>query len=255
MKIKLPIEKGFSLVEIMIATSLSLVLIGGVLQIYQSSKTTYNLQNELADLQENERVALDVLNSNIRMAGFFRGVPRGFIETSVDPNNSSLQQTMDGGGTNNDRITVVFQSNTDCLGQDTSGDGIGFSVNTFFVENEQLKCRGNGGADGGSITTLGKNAQVLANNIESMQILYGINTSGDATDVAPDRFVNLNDVSDISKVTGIRIALLIRSAGAVKPQPEPYSYTLLDASPIADSNGDKHKRQVVTSSILLRNAM
>ena len=244
-------SSGFSLVEIMIASTLSLVLIGGVMQIYQSSKVTYNLQNELADLQENERIALNVLNSNIRMAGFSQNIPvTSFIDRSDDPYTDADAEgnrpklTRDGGGNNSDQITIRYQSDVDCLGQDVPATGI--AINTFFIQNEELKCRGNGNAA----------SQPLASNIESMQILYGINTSSDAEDVAPDRYVNIDAVSDVSKVTGIRIALLIRSAGAVKSQPEEYSFTLLDAPPIEDTDdvGDRHKRQVVTSTILLRNA-
>jgi len=248
-------ERGFSLVEIMIASSLSLVLIAGVLQIYQSSKTTYNLQNELADLQENERIALSVLTTNIRMTGFARDVPVfPFIDTVDDPVNTSFKLTQDGGGTNNDRITIKFQSNTDCLGEDTSG--VGFAVNTFFIENEELKCRGNGTATGGNPTTVAGTAQPLASNIESMQILYGVNTSSNATDSAPNRYVNIGDsalASDMSNVTGVRIALLIRSSGSVKPQTESADFTLLDSPTL--SYNDNHKRQLVTTTILLRNSL
>jgi type IV pilus assembly protein PilW len=64
-------EQGFSLIEIMIALVISLILMAGVLTIMSSSKRTYLLQDELGQLQENARFALDDIAFNVRMAGFY----------------------------------------------------------------------------------------------------------------------------------------------------------------------------------------
>jgi len=62
-------QRGLSLIELMIATSLSLILTTGVIQIFSSSKQTSRVQDSLARLQENARFALDLLAHDIRMAG------------------------------------------------------------------------------------------------------------------------------------------------------------------------------------------
>jgi len=62
-------QKGLSLIELMIATGLSLILTLGVIQIFSSSKQTSRVQDSLARLQENARFALDLLAHDIRMAG------------------------------------------------------------------------------------------------------------------------------------------------------------------------------------------
>jgi type IV pilus assembly protein PilW len=59
-----------TLVEIMVAITISLVLLSGVMQIFLSSKQTYRMNEELARLQENGRVVLDLLSRDIRMTGF-----------------------------------------------------------------------------------------------------------------------------------------------------------------------------------------
>lgn len=64
-------EQGFSLIEIMIALVISLILMAGVLTIMSSSKRTYLLQDELGQLQENARFALDDIAFNLRVAGFY----------------------------------------------------------------------------------------------------------------------------------------------------------------------------------------
>jgi type IV pilus assembly protein PilW len=63
-------QRGLTLVELMIAMILGLFLIGGLLQIFISSKQTYRMQEALSRLQENGRFAIDFMTRDIRLAGF-----------------------------------------------------------------------------------------------------------------------------------------------------------------------------------------
>ncbi len=62
-------QQGLSLIELMIAITLSLVLTLGVIQIFSSSKQTNRVQTALGGVQENARFALDLLSYDLRMAG------------------------------------------------------------------------------------------------------------------------------------------------------------------------------------------
>lgn len=62
-------QHGLSLVEMMIAITLGMILIAGVIQIFSSSKQTYRVQEAMGRLQENARFALDLLGHDLRMAG------------------------------------------------------------------------------------------------------------------------------------------------------------------------------------------
>ncbi len=63
-------QKGFSIVELMIAMVLGLLLMAGVTKVYLSTKGTYNLSENLSRLQENARFAMHYLTQDARMAGF-----------------------------------------------------------------------------------------------------------------------------------------------------------------------------------------
>jgi type IV pilus assembly protein PilW len=63
-------QSGFSLVELMVAMLLSLILLGGVLAIFASSRQTYETTDQLSRIQENGRFALDVIVRDLRGAGF-----------------------------------------------------------------------------------------------------------------------------------------------------------------------------------------
>ena len=61
---------GFSLIELMVALLLGMVLITGVGNLFLSTNKTYTLQDELVRIQENARVALELLTRDVRMSAY-----------------------------------------------------------------------------------------------------------------------------------------------------------------------------------------
>lgn len=62
-------QRGFTLVELMIALVLGLVLIGGVISVLLSNQQTYRTNTALSQLQDNARTAFELLARDIRQAG------------------------------------------------------------------------------------------------------------------------------------------------------------------------------------------
>ena len=67
--VKLP-ERGFSLVELMVAMLIGLIILAAVVQIFVGSNATYRLDEGLARVQEGARFSMDFLAKDIRMAGY-----------------------------------------------------------------------------------------------------------------------------------------------------------------------------------------
>ena len=63
-------QKGFSLIELMIALVIGLILIAGVLQVFVGSTVTYSMQSGLSKIQENGRFAMSFLSRDLRQAGY-----------------------------------------------------------------------------------------------------------------------------------------------------------------------------------------
>jgi len=63
-------SNGFSMVELLVAMTISLLLMSGVVQIFSSSKASYVLQEGTSRLQENARFALGRLSHDIGAAGY-----------------------------------------------------------------------------------------------------------------------------------------------------------------------------------------
>ncbi|HPF28454.1 MAG TPA: PilW family protein [Steroidobacteraceae bacterium] len=69
-------QRGFSVVELMVAMTLSLVLLAGALGLTYSSRVTFRENERVGRLQESGRFALELIGRDLRAAGF-AGCMRG----------------------------------------------------------------------------------------------------------------------------------------------------------------------------------
>lgn len=237
-------QYGFTIVEIMLAVTLSVILIAGVFQVYLSSKESFRVQAELARLQENQRIAIEFLQRDISKAGF---VPYDCLPLPSCPTFPGPTITVtDGGGNNSDSITIMYTSTTDCLGAATPN---GVAVNTYSITPAtaqqpmpQLVCTGNGGA-----------TQPIADGIENMQILVGedvVNNSTPGMGASADRYVN--PATAVANIVSVRIALLARSQNPIRNQAVVQNFTVLDSN---INQNSRLRRQVVTTTIPFRNSI
>ncbi len=70
------LNRGFSLVELMVALVITLILLAGIGQIFLSSKKSFTIQNALGRQQENGRYVLNTLAQDLRRAGYLGGALR-----------------------------------------------------------------------------------------------------------------------------------------------------------------------------------
>jgi type IV pilus assembly protein PilW len=70
MKIMMNKQNGLTLVEMMIAMTLSVILLAGLAQIFNSNKLSFQMTNGIARVQESGRISMEFLGREIRSAGF-----------------------------------------------------------------------------------------------------------------------------------------------------------------------------------------
>ena len=63
-------QSGLSLIELLIATALGVLLVGGVLTVFLGTKRSSDVNSSLTEIQENARFALESITRETRMAGF-----------------------------------------------------------------------------------------------------------------------------------------------------------------------------------------
>ncbi len=61
---------GYSLIELLVAMAITLVVMAGVYKVYVTQQDSYLLQEQVAEMQQNARIAKYVLMKDIRMAGY-----------------------------------------------------------------------------------------------------------------------------------------------------------------------------------------
>jgi type IV pilus assembly protein PilW len=67
------VQDGFTLIELSISILIGLFLIGGLLTLEGGTKRTFGAQNQMAQLQDSERLAMTLITDVIQSAGYFYG--------------------------------------------------------------------------------------------------------------------------------------------------------------------------------------
>lgn len=107
-------QQGLSLVELMVSMVISLILLGGVAQIFLANKATYRADEALARMQENGRLGFDIVTRDVRQAGQY-----GCSE--VEPENRLLNMGTLADASNQ----VFFDPGVPVTGYDYNGTGPG----------------------------------------------------------------------------------------------------------------------------------
>jgi type IV pilus assembly protein PilW len=92
------LQTGFSMVELMVALTLSLILIAGVLSLVYSSKVTYMENERVAGTQEGGRAAFEMIMRDLRGSGFPGCAPPSanlVVSNNVLTNNTSILWALD----------------------------------------------------------------------------------------------------------------------------------------------------------------
>lgn len=186
-------NKGFSLVELLVAGVLGLILLGGVISVFLGSKTTYRMQEQLAGVQTEGRFALMFLGRIVQNAGWQDGIPQSADIDAIEGVDNSFS------GTSYDEVsaTMFNMANTvDCNGVAITADDV---TNRFYVDADgTLMCEGSGGG----------RPQPIIENVESFQVLYGVDSDADGL---VNQYLPANSVASYASVLAIKVGVLVAS--------------------------------------------
>lgn len=89
-------QQGVNLIEIMVAMTIGLFLVIGATTLYINSKKTSDLDDSFARLQETARYALSIIETDVRMAGYW-----GLNSSSANFVNNSSRQSLGASNSSN----------------------------------------------------------------------------------------------------------------------------------------------------------
>ena len=75
-------EQGFTLIELLIAMALALVVIASLSSVFILQRKTYDVQEQISEMTQNGRAAMEMLTREIRMTGY--GAPKSNISNWID---------------------------------------------------------------------------------------------------------------------------------------------------------------------------
>jgi len=112
MNIRLKEDKGVTLIELLIALVISGVLIAALYRTFIGQQKTYIVQDQVVDMQQNVRVAINKMMREIRMAGFGNFSNLLPLDAHNDPSNKfnniiNPSDNKNNVGQNDDQITIV----------------------------------------------------------------------------------------------------------------------------------------------------
>ena len=187
-------ERGFTLIEILIALLIGLFLAGALLTIVQTNRTVFGNQNKLAQLQDGERMALTMMTDVIQSAGYFPNPTQNTLNNSLTIVAPFVAQGQSVYGVYSatppgDQISIRYMTAggdgiLNCSGQSnpTGGPNTVY-VNTFQVLNNQLICTMNG------------TQYDLVNGVTNLSVLYGVKANAGATGNNVDTYMNAAQVT------------------------------------------------------------
>ncbi|WP_095189318.1 PilW family protein [Pseudomonas sp. Irchel 3E19] len=210
-------QRGFGLIELLIALALGLIVVLGVVQIFIAAKNTYVSQNSAAAMQEDARFVLSKMIQEIRMVGMFgclgaitdssnAGDFNAAQITPINWDNANLKLTLvtaDIGGSGGTPTWTVL---SDCRNGATAYTGlrspatgqIAFPIRRLiysFSNNQILMGTGSGNPA----------QQVLVNNVSAFNVTFGLASS--ATDVAALTYST--NPSDPARIRSVRLSLTL----------------------------------------------
>ncbi len=175
-------QRGYSLIEVLVALVIGLFLLGGILTILQTTRNTSSNQSQLAQLQDEERVAMTLMTDAIQQAGYFPNADQVAATTVFLPDATfgTAGQIVAGqpNSTNaayGDTVTIRYEGDTtnsvvDCRGQvipNGTLEEMTFQVKPQPGTNQpELMC-----------TVNGADSQLVL-NVQNLQIFYGVDTNG-----------------------------------------------------------------------------
>ncbi|HBN26506.1 MAG TPA: hypothetical protein DD405_03440 [Desulfobacteraceae bacterium] len=177
-------QKGFTIVELLIAIAISSVVMAGIYAVFESQKRTYLTQEEVVEMQQNLRAGIDMMADEIRMAGYDPNDIEGLGIDDIAPRD--INNNADAAITGNGFIKLSSDRNGDGILADT--EKISFSIYDFPV------IAPDGTLDLGR-TIGGGGRQPLAQNIEAMGFAFAFDADGNG-DLDTDAGGNIIWASD-----------------------------------------------------------
>lgn len=207
-------ERGFTLIELLVAMLLALFLIAGLLTLESSTRKTFGNQNQLVQLQDDERLAMTLMAEVIESGGYF---PNPVANTQlgsfpIEGSFTTQGQAVFGvsaASAQGDTVAVRYVTQPsdniiNCTGGTNSTASNIRWTNAFSIDaNNNLECTL-------SVNGVANAPVLLVAGVTNMSLLYGVKTNGSSvTNTSVDSYLTAAQMTtaDWSNVISVQVNL------------------------------------------------
>jgi len=194
-------KKGVTLIELLVGLVISGIIIAGIYRMFIGQTRAYTVQEQVVEIQQNIRGAMELILRDIRMAGYTSNINPVTLSTSIFPGDNTLTVRPDA-------IRVEYQ-------RSGSRNIVSYYIDNSDINNIKIMRYTD---IGGTITT-----ETFLENVNALAFTYGVDgivgldTSQDGAmdDQNADGKIDTNDIlvpaATVSagnlNITAIRISL------------------------------------------------
>jgi type IV pilus assembly protein PilW len=115
-----PGRGGFTLVELMIAMALGLIVLGAMYSVFTIQNKHFSNQEQIVEMQQNARMAIEIIGREIRMAGYNPQRTTGSF--------TFLLAATENRATNQNNIAFTYDDNSDGIENSNDSEQVAFRV-------------------------------------------------------------------------------------------------------------------------------
>lgn len=223
-KVPLPLRyktdnRGFTIVELMVAIGIGAIVLAAVMTSFLSQHRSYLAQDDVVELQQNGRIAFDMLTRDIRGAGYDpNNLGAGII--TATPNNFEFTREDAAAANNLERVEYSLFDAFQAVG---ANDGL--------IDDLALQIWDSLG------NTAGR--QVIAENISQLEFQY-LDNDGNVT-------------ADLNSIRSVQISFLATAANPDQQFTNTMTYTSASGNTWGSPYNDNLRRRLFITTVECRN--
>ena len=170
-------RNGITLIELLVAFVICAIVVGGIYRVFVSQTRAYTIQDQVVEVQQNIRSAMEILLRDLRMAGYDSDslTSKISIATPITPADQSVTVNYEYDDTHRYEITYALQNGN---------------------LTRQLTIYPDAGPSSSTTDT-------VLENVNALDFTYGIDTNDDG---AVDNWVSAAGIG-LAKVVAVRVVL------------------------------------------------
>jgi len=194
-KKRLNLQAGFSLVELMVAMTIGLFLIAGLVSVFIASTRNYITQQAIVEIQDKGRFGIKKMREDVQRAGFGMAASVNAVKLVAAAGATVCDNSFE--------VLEIYYLGKDAAGNDEN------KFRCYYLEGGELKRNTRAQAD----PFVAADSIVIIDGVAQLGFKFVVDVTGDGPDVtaAGEIYQMGADVANWNNVIAVRLELIVAS--------------------------------------------